>query len=362
MKIGVWISRLSQLRHVESLLRAAALKGHQTCLYLDQSLAGGPKDRQTPRRSTLPARIADLAECVTESHPAEPDLIGFRPEVLVATYAPGLRPRRMGCPTAFVQGAFTDLMDWADPADWDRMFTWTPAWSGWWSQWRQWRGIPSPDSLIPVGMPQADLLPVPLENGRRVVLLPFPTSLVPVWARPGSWQRELALMRTLRAFCDRANARLIVKTRDKTPLTPRARALADAVVEDGADPDLLWLLSGDTVLVHFCSTGVAEAAAAGVPSRCLVPPRYMWRPYVHRARRLAEFSPWSKNSFYNWHPVVQADSVGATVKVLETAETWEDWVPRLHPFRLARYRERFIGLPPYRAGERMLAELETLAG
>ena len=93
-----------------------------------------------------------------------------------------------------------------------------------------------------------------------------------------------------------------------------------------------------------------------------MPPAILWRAYARRARRLATFSPWVGDSFYHVPPVAQAGPVSKILMGLETAPTWKEWVPDLQPEILTRYRERFIGLPPYLAGERMLAELETLAG
>ena len=86
------------------------------------------------------------------------------------------------------------------------------------------------------------------------------------------------LMRSVRAFCDRANAFLWVKSRIKDRPAQVDRAVADLFTFDQSyyPATILEALAVADLCIHVLSVTVMEAAYAGVASLCLVPPRGSW--------------------------------------------------------------------------------------
>ncbi len=80
---------------------------------------------------------------------------------------------------------------------------------------------------------------------------------------------ERRLVKCLHEFCERNGAVLVAKGREKDPLRPLVVDMVDRHFYDLPDydpPILLELLSISDLVVHFDSTAVLEAAAAGVAS------------------------------------------------------------------------------------------------
>jgi len=108
----------------------------------------------------------------------------------------------------------------------------------------------------------------------RTEYLPYP--------RNGWNDRRTA--QSVREFCDRNGALLVVKSRMKNPVPRYVRRLADRVFYDEAyyPATILELLSAADLCVHFYSGALCEAAFAGVPNVCISPTPAEWPAYGRR--------------------------------------------------------------------------------
>jgi hypothetical protein len=168
------------------------------------------------------------------------------------------------------------------------------------------------EKFAPVGVPEMDQVEAidPAEVRRRlglpkdrpvVVYLPYPIKSNPptFWLRhvygPSSRVRRAVavaatgrrrywphvardwtdrrLVETVRRFCDRNGAALVVKSRLKDPVPRHTARLADRVLYDPSHypATILELLSVASLCVHFFSSAAYEAVFMGVPSLCLAP-------------------------------------------------------------------------------------------
>jgi hypothetical protein len=168
------------------------------------------------------------------------------------------------------------------------------------------------EKFVPVGVPEMDQVEaidpdevrrrLGLSNDRPVVVyLPYPVKSNPptFWLRhvygPSSRVRRAVavavtgqrrywphvtrdwtdrrLVDTVRRFCDRNGAALIVKSRLKDPVPRHTARRADRVFYDPSHypATILELLSVASLCVHFFSSAAYEAVFMGVPSLCLAP-------------------------------------------------------------------------------------------
>lgn len=116
----------------------------------------------------------------------------------------------------------------------------------------------------------------------------------------GTWPfrrfNHARLVESLRAFCDKNDALLVAKSREKSPFTPQIKALADFAFydEDYYPATALELAAIADVTFHPASTGALEFAAAGTYGLCMI------RPYLFRKPRLV-------NDHFHFSPQVLCD-------------------------------------------------------
>jgi len=294
VRIGLLVRRLNQLPHVEGIARAAQGK-HEVILYCDYRDLGGPKDELVPRLGRLPDRWLALAEART-TWPQSGEVDALIVPGAIGYPADELPIQGIRC--CALQTSWSDLMHWqAEPA-WHRIY----AWSLWWGREYCLRRNLSPRPRLEnwrfVGPPIAEHLrwidpakvrqEFGLPSGRPVVVyLPLPfgahagqTLRLRYWHRY-SPTGDRAVVRAVRRFCDSYGALLAVKSRAKTSVPDYLRKAADLVIERDrpGEPDLLRLLTCATLMIHYNSMAVVEAAVARVPAPCIRFPAAWWPAY-----------------------------------------------------------------------------------
>jgi hypothetical protein len=163
------------------------------------------------------------------------------------------------------------------------------------------------------------------------------------------------LVEAARAFCDRHDALLVMKSRRKDPIPRYAERLADRAFYDLSHhpPTILELLSVAALCIHFYSTAVMEAAYCGVPSLCLAP----------RADELGP-APFGFSFVHNGEPdgIYNAPGV-AYWQPLDSAfdglRAWGLADFPLEPGAQRRYVRRFLGFDDGRSSARLLDALES---
>lgn len=397
MRLGLVVRRLNQLPHVEPIARAAHARGHAVTLFLDQrGPKEGPKAAQWPDPAKIPPRwqpFATLAAWSTDPHRllwipgaqswwwdsrergVMPD-----PDALVVAgpiaYTDGLGlPPGVLC--AALQTSWSD-MAWLSGA-WDVAYAWSPWWRAAMDQYQRATGRTAALSrtgnpldrvpVVPVGFPPADHLAwIDRDAVRRrfglpatrpvYVLAPFPFRAHDRqgwrlrWLYRYSPVGDALTLATLRRAVDEQGGVLVVKSRPKTSLPRSTRRAADLVVEDAeaGEPTMLELLSVAAGAVGFYSTTVLESVAAGCPWLCLAPP--VWPAYGDRLGRawwepLHSAPPMVTKLPLTWLGVPPLASVG--------------WPPSadICAARRERYVRDYLGGEPFRAGERVVEDLEA---
>jgi hypothetical protein len=250
---------------------------------------------------------------------------------------------------------------------------------------------------VAVGMPELDVFPridaedvrrrLGLPQGRPVVLyLPFPLRSNPqtFWLRrvftPATrlvqglgtllaqrteyWEHvrrgwnDRRLVESVREFCDRAGAILVMKSRLKDPIPRYARALADRVLYDPSHypPTILELLSLASLCIHAYSTAVFEAAYCSVPSLCLAPDR----PDMGLPDHVLDLAyNGGLGGIFNW------PGTAYCVPLREAFGGLRRWGLADFPLDTAarkRYVERFLGFDDGRSSGRLLDVAERLGG
>lgn len=391
MKLALLISRTSQFPILESLARVAVDRGHEVVAILDQSLVGGPKAAQAPQ--TIPAWWPKLADVVPVRFVTSLGalLAHDDPAAVLEVYMPDaspgmLRSRGWRGKLCHVQGAISDLTN-LDPAGYDWVYTWSPTWARLWAEWpeaQQSRSSAETANFRAVGYPQADLLSdPPVDSWERfriaagqpvVVYLPFPAATLRrhwwshgVYTKPWPFvATERRVVSALRAYCDRIKARLVVKGLHRRGVASWIDRFADVVVWDDVlgEPTLLRLLQATDarMMVHHLSTGVSEAAVCGVPSLSIAPPRPRWLPQYAPRLRCPDFAApgrrvrGSHQSFYDWWP----GAISLYPRELIEALPIFGCDVTSEPEDTKNYRATFFGVPPYRAGERIIEDLEEI--
>jgi len=331
MKLAIVVTRSPQYRQFAPIVEAALQRGCVVECWHDASQPRtGMKGYQFPSHDAAPAfrhghaAIRDYhgaADLKTRVAGGEADAIVSidSPEVATGAPLPPAHPlwiRLQSLFYPFMHGGPEQL------STSDRLALYSPWWLQWAAGWWQYKGlIADPAAFVRdamthatfVGLPELDVVASidPDEVRHRwgigprqpvVVLLPFPqgvgwASFWPkrIFAEP-SPLKQLAyvvarrrfdylpyiwngwsdrnVLRTLRAFCDRAGAFLLIKSRLKTPVPPYAAALANKVVYDegyypGTDLEALRVAS---LCVSYYSNAVFESVALGVPHLCLTYP------------------------------------------------------------------------------------------
>lgn len=244
------------------------------------------------------------------------------------------------------------------------MFGWSAAWGEWWASTLSVGYAARAGHIFrPVGLPVADcklshINPFAMwrPQHKAVVYLPFMGGSRLVRARYLLWDQP-RLLKALRAYCDRHQAQLIVKSRAKTSVDAALLHAADRVIDadEHGEPTLWRLLtqavtSGGCLLVHHMSTGVVEAAAAGVKSLGIMPHGFDW-PTDER-QRVPDLMP--HGGFYHWRGLSEVVRPRAARFLFENDA---DLLTPPDPAVLGAYRERFLGPP--NAGLNIVKALEA---
>jgi hypothetical protein len=176
------------------------------------------------------------------------------------------------------------------------------------------------------------------------------------WEHARRGWNDRRLVESVREFCDRADAILVMKSRLKDPIPRYARALADRVLYDPSHypPTILELLSLASLCIHAYSTAVFEAAYCSVPSLCLAPDRPdMGLPdHVHDLVYNGGLG-----GIFNW------PGTAYCIPLREAFDGLRRWSLTDFPLDTAarkRYVERFLGFDDGRSSGRLLDVAERL--
>jgi len=163
------------------------------------------------------------------------------------------------------------------------------------------------------------------------------------------------LVESVRAFCQRAGAALVVKSREKNDDPAFLRDLADVSLSDEQvyPYTSMELMAIASLCIHFQSGAVLEAAFAGVPSLSVAVPQSHLAAYptydeAYSAR---------PGSMQNFPGVVWSLPVAEVAGRLERARLPDfslDLAARRH------YVEKFLGFDDTRSSERVLDEIERV--
>lgn len=347
MIVGILLRRLNQLRHCEGAIREAVRRKYDVVLLLDQRDAGGPKGDEVPVLGKIPARFRQWCDVSLWS------TVGtLRADVTLVPSALGLTQRdiaRLIQNACAIQTTVSDVLDLMVPTMFRAVYTWSDLWERWWREYNKSGRVI--ENFVPVGLPVAEHLSwidraevrqtFGIPEGRRVVLyLPYPFESAPSW---WGWRYGLPfggdrrVVRAVRRFCDRNNALMVVKSRAKNPVRSYTADAADLVMDrdEPGEPTLLRLLTVSDLMIHPMSTSVTEAEAARVPSVC-----------VATAHLASVYDKRPIEGFYGerWAPRRLISELGAE-------DAWPVSCRADQP-------ERLIGLSPFRAGARIMDDLE----
>jgi hypothetical protein len=159
---------------------------------------------------------------------------------------------------------------------------------------------------------------------------------------------------SVRDFCRRHGAALVVKSREKNRDPGFVRRMADILVDrdDEVFPyTSLQLMATADLCVHFQSGAVLEAAQCGVPSLSVkVPPPYA--PDLPAYEETWEARP---GSLQNWKGLVWSSGLAEASSLLSSAKLGDFAVD---PEARRRYVERYLGFDDTRSSERVLNAIE----
>lgn len=171
-----------------------------------------------------------------------------------------------------------------------------------------------------------------------------------------------AVIRALRAFCDRNGALLVIKSRLKTPIPGYAREMADRCIYDDSyyPATVIEAIAVSSLCVGFYSAAVTEAAALGVPYLCLA---YSPTDYLDGdpsgLSRYRHFFNRQEGGFFQFRGVSTTMSIAEALARLP--------VSTLGAFTIdaaarAAYMAKFLGSDDRQSSRRLLAALaNTLA-
>jgi hypothetical protein len=205
------------------------------------------------------------------------------------------------------------------------------------------------------------------EGDRRLVWGGAPAPLRAVMALAGGRRALIgevlsgnpyhALAESVRDFCDRNRATLVVKSREKNHDPGFVRRMADVLVE--RDDDVfpytsMQLMAVADLCVHFQSGAVLETAFCGVPSLSVkVPP-----PYGQDNPAYDELWNARSGSFQNWDGVVWSADLRGSATLLAERELDAFTVS---PEARRDYVERYVGFDDTNSSPRVLDVIERRA-
>ena len=161
----------------------------------------------------------------------------------------------------------------------------------------------------------------------------------------------------MRRLCDRSDAVLIVKSREKNNDPVFVRRLADVfLVDETVYPyTSMELMAVTDLCVHFQSAGVLEAAFAGVPSLSVAVSQEHLRAYP----TYSEFYVVQPETLQNFQGVGWSATPREAIARLDAASL-EDF--RVDAARRRAYVAQFVGFDDTRSSARALDVIEADAG
>jgi hypothetical protein len=167
-----------------------------------------------------------------------------------------------------------------------------------------------------------------------------------------------SLADSVRAFCRRHGASLVVKSREKNRDPRFVRTMADVLVErdDEVFPyTSIQLMAAADLCIHFQSGAVVEAAFCRVPSLSVkIPP-----PYEPDLPAYEETWGARPGSLQNWAGVVWSAGLAEAPALLAERQL-HAWT--VDPEARRAYVERYLGFDDTRSSERVLETIERDAG
>ncbi|HAL47147.1 MAG TPA: hypothetical protein DCP37_05285 [Dehalococcoidia bacterium] len=169
---------------------------------------------------------------------------------------------------------------------------------------------------------------------------------------------DARVVRAIRAFCDRNSARLLVKSRLKTPIPPYTQAVADKCLYDESHypPTVLEALAVSDLCISFYSSTVLEAAALGTPHLCIT---FEAEAYCGENRELLGYF----KRFFNDEEggVFQSEGVSSCLGIPEAISDFA--VTKLSDFAMSadarlRYIRKYLSYDDRGGAERLLDHVE----
>ncbi len=177
---------------------------------------------------------------------------------------------------------------------------------------------------------------------------------------------DRTLVASVRRFCDRNNAFMLVKTRKKQPLPHYLQQAADLIVTDETEypATILKALSVANLCISaYLSASINDAAAAGVPIVSLSRDLKSW-PYQFPEKRFAR-NPYEvlfttfERGFFNWGGFGYVLPVLTAIKQLYRMSLSDFPLDRN---ALQGFIEQYIGHLDGKNGNRVAQEIEALLG
>jgi hypothetical protein len=166
---------------------------------------------------------------------------------------------------------------------------------------------------------------------------------------------DLDVMKAIRAFCDKNNAVLVVKGREKNPIPSYIRKMADYVFIDKSFYPFttLELMYIADLSIGYWTMGIIESVMAGAPSICLVPKKgHIW-PECEDNDFGEEFTA-KDSGFYNFENVVYNEDVTEFSSNFGQ-KTFADY--KICCQDREKFIEKFLGYSDFNACERIYKDL-----
>ncbi len=380
--------------------------GYKACLF--PAIEKIPKFKSTPDVVVF-HNTEELGRDIVKNNIKVFFVVNFNP--IVAELKKFLLKEKHSCIFAELQYFIELLIFGKDISNVDVVYSYSASWEKWWKEYtvrynladdvfmdRLFKEIEK--KTVVVGVPEADQLKAfndeqirskyNIPSGKKLVLLfPFPwhahyfplitpvcfwTHIVyrqqPFFLRmfrllrhrkwnllPGTFRgiNDLNVTRAIRAFCDKNDALLVVKGREKNPVPRYVKKMADYVFFDnGYYPfTTLELLFIADLSIGFWTMAIMESISAQTPSICLAPEEGVRWPESEDFDFGADFSP-KPGSFYNFEGVVYNESVKDCISSF-AGKTFEDY--KLDSERKDEFVKKFLMLSDGRASERIYDDL-----
>ncbi|MDD5738613.1 MAG: hypothetical protein PHY72_01645 [Candidatus Pacebacteria bacterium] len=169
-------------------------------------------------------------------------------------------------------------------------------------------------------------------------------------------ENDRQLVGSIREFCDKNNAFLLVKSRVKDPVRKYLAKMADKVLYDESfyPTTIMECLAVSDICLSFYSTVAMESACSGVPHICVAPAKEDWRdlqsPYFETIFE-------KMGDFFNFPGVSWKLSIPQAIKKLEGA-SFLDFI--LNENQLEKYHQKFIGDLSGNYAANVVDEIESL--